>query len=70
MVDGRHILTGLELTRAAFGVMKTLGMLPGRATYVVDGEGIIRHACHDLNRSIPMAASSLSSTEFWLATKV
>ena len=30
--------------RAAFGVMKTLGMLPGRATYVVDGEGVIRHA--------------------------
>ena len=23
--------------------MKTLGLLPGRATYVVDGEGVIRY---------------------------
>lgn len=29
--------------RRAFGVPKTLGMLPGRVTYVIDREGIVRH---------------------------
>ena len=29
--------------RRAFGVPKTLGILPGRATYVIDREGRIRH---------------------------
>jgi peroxiredoxin Q/BCP len=29
--------------RRAFGVPKTLGILPGRVTYVIDKEGIIRH---------------------------
>jgi peroxiredoxin Q/BCP len=30
--------------RAAFGVPATLGMLPGRVTYVIDKRGVIRHA--------------------------
>jgi peroxiredoxin Q/BCP len=30
--------------RAAFGVPATLGLLPGRVTYVIDKEGVIRHA--------------------------
>jgi len=29
--------------RRAFGVPKTLGLLPGRVTYVIDREGIVRH---------------------------
>lgn len=29
--------------RRAFGVPKTLGLMPGRVTYVIDGEGTIRH---------------------------
>ncbi len=29
--------------RKAFGVPKTLGFLPGRVTYVIDKEGIVRH---------------------------
>jgi thioredoxin-dependent peroxiredoxin len=29
--------------RKAFGVGKTLGVLPGRVTFVVDASGIIRH---------------------------
>ena len=29
--------------RRAFGVPKTLGLLPGRVTYVIDRHGIIRH---------------------------
>lgn len=29
--------------RRAFGVPKSLGFLPGRVTYVIDREGIVRH---------------------------
>ena len=29
--------------RRAFGVPKTMGILPGRVTYVIDREGIVRH---------------------------
>jgi len=29
--------------RARFGVPKTLGLLPGRVTYVIDGDGVVRH---------------------------
>jgi peroxiredoxin Q/BCP len=29
--------------RKAFGVPKTLGLLPGRVTYVIDKQGIVRH---------------------------
>jgi peroxiredoxin Q/BCP len=30
--------------RAAFGVPRTAGLLPGRVSYVIDREGVIRHA--------------------------
>lgn len=30
--------------RAAFGVPSTFGLLPGRVTYVIDKQGVIRHA--------------------------
>jgi peroxiredoxin Q/BCP len=30
--------------RAAFGVPATLGLLPGRVSYVIDKQGVIRHA--------------------------
>jgi len=29
--------------RRAFGVPRTLGLFPGRVTYVIDGAGIVRH---------------------------
>ncbi len=29
--------------RQAFGVPKSMGLLPGRVTYVIDTEGIVRH---------------------------
>lgn len=29
--------------RSLYGVPKTLGLLPGRVTYVIDREGIVRH---------------------------
>jgi peroxiredoxin Q/BCP len=30
--------------RSSFGVPKTLGLLPGRVTYVLDAKGVVRHA--------------------------
>jgi peroxiredoxin Q/BCP len=29
--------------RSAFGVPKTLGIMPGRVTYVIDRKGVVRH---------------------------
>lgn len=34
---------GDSAIRRAFGVPKTLGFLPGRVTYVIDQQGIVRH---------------------------
>jgi peroxiredoxin Q/BCP len=34
--------------RRAFGVPKTLGLLPSRVTYVIDGSGTIRHVFNNL----------------------
>jgi thioredoxin-dependent peroxiredoxin len=34
--------------RKAFGVPGVLGLLPGRVTYVIDGEGMIRHVFNNL----------------------
>jgi peroxiredoxin Q/BCP len=32
-----------DALRRAFGVPKTLGFLPGRVTYVIDRQGVVRH---------------------------
>jgi peroxiredoxin Q/BCP len=34
--------------RQAFGVPNALLLLPGRVTYVIDGEGVIRHVFNNL----------------------
>ena len=34
--------------RKAFGVPSVLGLLPGRVTYVIDGDGVIRHVFNTL----------------------
>jgi peroxiredoxin Q/BCP len=47
---GRHRLPFTLLSdpggavRARFGVGRTLGLIPGRVTFVIDRDGIIRHA--------------------------
>jgi thioredoxin-dependent peroxiredoxin len=39
-----HLLSDQEGSlRRAFGVPKTLGLFPGRVTYVIDKEGVVRH---------------------------
>jgi peroxiredoxin Q/BCP len=34
--------------RRAYGVPAVLGLLPGRVTYVIDGQGVIRHVFNNL----------------------
>jgi peroxiredoxin Q/BCP len=34
--------------RQAFGVPSVLGLLPGRVTYVIDRQGVIRHRFNNL----------------------
>jgi thioredoxin-dependent peroxiredoxin len=46
---GKHrlpfpLLTDLDGSlRARFGVPKTLGLIPGRVTYLIDRDGVVRH---------------------------
>jgi thioredoxin-dependent peroxiredoxin len=35
---------GAGAVRKLYGVEKTLGLIPGRATFVIDKDGIVRHA--------------------------
>jgi peroxiredoxin Q/BCP len=39
--EGNHL-------RRAFGVPRALGILPGRVTYVIDRDGVIRHVFDNL----------------------
>lgn len=39
----RLLADGDGSLRKAFGVPKTLGLLPGRVTYLIDSGGIVRH---------------------------
>ena len=34
--------------RRAYGVPSVLGLLPGRVTYVIDGQGVVRHVFNNL----------------------
>lgn len=50
--------------RKLYGVPKTLGLLPGRVTYVIDKEGIVRHIFSsqlDYKKHIEEALSALKS---------
>jgi peroxiredoxin Q/BCP len=39
-----HLLTDRDGSlRARYGVPKTLGLIPGRVTYLIDRQGIVRH---------------------------
>lgn len=45
--------------RQAFGVPKTLGILPGRVTYVIDKAGIVRHVFSSQFAAVPHVAEAL-----------
>lgn len=51
--------------RKAFGVPKTLGLLPGRVTYVIDRDGVVQHIFNSQlapKRHIDEALKTLDST--------
>ncbi|MGR4064868.1 MAG: peroxiredoxin [Vulcanimicrobiaceae bacterium] len=45
--------------RDAFGIPKTWGLLPGRATFVIDGDGVIRHVFNSQFQPAAHAARAL-----------
>jgi len=50
--------------RKLFGVEKTLGLIPGRATFVIDGDGIVRHVFAsqlEATRHVDEALTSLAA---------
>ena len=49
--------------RKKFGVPKVLGLLDGRVTYLIDSEGVIRHAFNDLLNSTKHVTSALQILE-------
>ena len=51
--------------RQLYGVPKTLGLMPGRVTYVIDKEGVVRHVFSQLavSRHVEEALTALSSFE-------
>jgi peroxiredoxin Q/BCP len=53
--------------RKTFGVPKTLGLLPGRVTYVVDPEGVVRHVFSSqlaAERHVQEALTTIRAGEF------
>jgi peroxiredoxin Q/BCP len=49
--------------RRRYGVRSTLGILPGRVTYVIDGEGVVRHVFSSqmgAQRHVPEALAALN----------
>jgi peroxiredoxin Q/BCP len=46
--------------RSAFGVPATFGLLPGRVTFVIDKEGVIRHAFNSQINATKHVSESLS----------
>jgi peroxiredoxin Q/BCP len=46
--------------RARYGVPKTLGLIPGRMTFVIDREGVIRHAFNSQFRPARHVAEALA----------
>ena len=51
--------------RKAFGVPKTLAILPGRVTYVIDREGTVRHVFNSQLNAGRHVSESLETLVFW-----
>jgi peroxiredoxin Q/BCP len=47
----------------AFGVSKTLGLLPGRVTFVIDKDGVIRHTFNSQFLSTKHIGEALAALE-------
>ena len=49
--------------RKLFGVEKTLGLIPGRATFVIDGDGVVRHVFASQLEATRHVAEALNALE-------
>ena len=47
----RNLPQNIRGTDDLFGVPKTLGLMAGRSTYIIDQQGIIRHVIHSSFRA-------------------
>ena len=47
-------------TRKAYGVKKTLGLFPGRVSFVIDKKGIIRHVFSSQSRATAHVGEALN----------
>jgi thioredoxin-dependent peroxiredoxin len=47
--------------RKAYGVPATLGLLPGRTTFVIDGEGVVRHVFNSQFQATQHVAEALAA---------
>jgi peroxiredoxin Q/BCP len=47
--------------RTLYGVKKTLGVIPGRVTFVIDREGIVRHVYAALSKPLQHVEEALSA---------
>jgi peroxiredoxin Q/BCP len=55
--------------RALFGVKSTLGLMPGRATFVIDRNGVVRHAFASQLRAGAHVGEALSVVRELTATR-
>ena len=54
------------LARKAFGIKRTLGILPGRVTFLIDRQGVVRHVFSsqtNMDAHVEVALSVLKSLE-------
>jgi peroxiredoxin Q/BCP len=59
-----HLLSDTDgSVRALFGVPRTMGMIPGRVTYVIDRQGIVRHIASSQFRPARHVAEALTVLE-------
>jgi len=52
-----------NLVRRLYGVRKSLGLLPGRVTYVIDRDGIVRHVFDSQLQATRHVAEALKALE-------
>ena len=52
-----------NLVRRLYGVRKSLGLLPGRVTYVIDRDGIVRHVFDSQLQATRHVAEALQALE-------
>jgi peroxiredoxin Q/BCP len=59
-----HILSDVgNKVRSLYGVPSTMGILPGRVTFLIDKEGVVRHVFHHQFKPISHVKKSLQALQ-------